>query len=156
MARTRLARMAAALALAVAARGASGAGGLETPAARVDPDLAKAQKAIDARDWAEALRLLGIVAGREPKNADVHNLLGFAERNRGNLDAAFAHYETALKLDPRHKGAHEYAGEAYLLAGNLARAEEHLAALDKLCFFSCEEYRDLKKSIAEYRRAHPQ
>jgi hypothetical protein len=34
--------------------------------------------------------------------------------------------------------------------GNLPKAKEQLATLDKLCFFSCKEYSELKKSIAEY------
>ena len=38
------------------------------------------------------------------------------------------------------------------VANNLPKAEEHLARLDKLCFFSCEEYRDLKKAIEDYKR----
>ena len=33
----------------------------------------------------------------------------------------------------------------------LAKAEEHLAALHKICLIPCEEYEDLKKKIAEYR-----
>jgi Flp pilus assembly protein TadD len=121
----------------------------------VDPDLAAARKAIEAKAWPEAVKRLNVVLERQGPSADVLNLLGYSERNQGNLDAAFARYEQALKLDPRHRGAHEYVGEAYLLVGNLAKAEEHLAALDKLCTFSCEEYRDLKKSIAAYKREHP-
>jgi tetratricopeptide (TPR) repeat protein len=77
---------------------------------------------------------------------------GFAYRKSGNLDAAFKHYNEALRLDPRHRGAHEYIGEAYLMQGNLDKAKEHLARLDRLCFFGCEEYDDLKKSIAEYEK----
>jgi Flp pilus assembly protein TadD len=122
------------------------------PARPADGDLAAARKAILAKDWAGAIRLLEQVKARQPGNADVHNLLGYAERNRGDLDAAFAHYQTALRLDPGHRGAHEYAGEAWLLAGNLAKAEEHLAALARLCASSCEEYRDLEKSVAGYKR----
>jgi tetratricopeptide (TPR) repeat protein len=150
-----LGRSAAVILLALAAPAALAAGGSTSPPDRpVDPDYAAAEKAIAAKDWPEAIRLLKQAMAREESNADVHNLLGFAERNQGNLDAAFAHYERALQLNPKHRGAHEYVGEAYLLAGNLPKAEEHLAALDKLCFFSCEEYRDLKKSIAEYKRRH--
>jgi len=119
-----------------------------------DADLAAARKAIEAKDWAGAIQCLGQARMLQPRNADVYNLLGYAERNRGNLAAAFAHYDEALLLDPTHRGAHEYAGEASLLAGNLARAEEHLAALDKLCARSCEEYQDLQKSIVEYRKNH--
>jgi len=119
-----------------------------------DPDLAAARKALEAKDWPQAIRRLELARGREPRNADVHNLLGFAERKQGHLEAALAHYDEALRLDPRHRGAHEYAGEAFLLAGNLAKAEEHLAALDKLCTFSCEEYRDLKRAVADYEKKH--
>lgn len=119
-----------------------------------DPDYAAARKAIDAKRWAEAVGHLEKSLARKGSTADVENLLGYAERNRGNLDAAFAHYEKALKLDPKHKGAHEYVGEAYLMVGNLAKAKEHLAALDKLCFITCEEYRDLKKRVAAYEREH--
>ena len=149
------ARVVAVLLLASAASAGLASGGAPEPAKPADPDFAAAQKAIQGKAWPEAARLLRVVLERKGPSADVHNLLGFAERNQGHLDAAFAHYEKALQLDPKHKGAHEYVGEAYLLAGNLAKAEEHLAALDKLCFLSCEEYRDLKKSVAAYKRAHP-
>jgi tetratricopeptide (TPR) repeat protein len=42
-------------------------------------------------------------------------LLGCAYRNAGRFDEAFRHYRAALRLNPRHRGAHEYIGEAYLL-----------------------------------------
>lgn len=116
--------------------------------------LAPARMAIDAKDWEGAIALLEVERNRQPANADVYNLLGFCERQRGNLDAAFAWYDRALALDPKHRGAHEYVGEAWLLAGNVAKAEEHLAALDKLCTFSCEEYRELKREIAKYKKEH--
>ena len=58
---------------------------------------------------------------------------------------------SALQLDPRHRGAHEYIGEAYLMANNLTKAEEHLAALQRICLILCGEYEDLKKAIADYR-----
>jgi Flp pilus assembly protein TadD len=142
-----------ALALPDAARASMGDGG--TTMAPVDPDVVQAKKAIKNKNWDAAIELLNKAAARDPKNADIHNLLGFAERNRGNLEAAFKHYEQALVLDPRHRGAHEYIGEAYLMAGDLAKAEEHLAKLDKLCFFPCEEYTDLKAAVAKYKQQHP-
>jgi len=130
-------------------------GGGSTPAPTVDPDFALAQKAIEAKDFGKAAVLLQGVVARDSKNAEAHNLLGFAERNRGNLDGAFRHYEKALALDPKHRGAHEYIGEAYLMIGNLPLAEEHLAKLDKICFFGCDEYDDLKKAITDYKASHP-
>ncbi len=133
---------------------ASMGGGGGSFAAPADPDLEHAKSAIKDKSWDKAIELLNKAVLRDPKNAEIHNLLGFAERNRGNLDAAFKHYEVALSLDPKHRGAHEYIGEAYLMAGNLAKAEEHLAKLDKLCFFPCEEYSDLKEAIAKYKQQH--
>ena len=64
--------------------------------------------------------------------------------------AALPHYQKALAIDPKHRGAHEYIGEAYLMVGNVTKAKEHLGQLDKLCFFGCNEYSDLKKSISAY------
>lgn len=58
---------------------------------------------------------------------------------------------SGLQLNPRHRGAHEYIGEAYLKANNLAKAEEHLATLQRICLIPCEEYEDLKKAVADYR-----
>jgi tetratricopeptide (TPR) repeat protein len=134
------------------ARADSGGGTFSAPA---DPDIESAKKAITDKNWDKAVVLLKRAEVRDPENAEIHNLLGFAERNRGDLDAAFKQYERALALDPRHRGAHEYIGEAYLMAGNPAKAEEHLAVLDKLCLFPCEEYRDLKAAIARYRQQQP-
>jgi tetratricopeptide (TPR) repeat protein len=62
-------------------------------------------------------------------------------------DESFAAYRQALTLDPKHRGAHEYIGIAYVQSGQLAKAREHLAILDKLCSASCEEYRDLKEAV---------
>ena len=80
------------------------------------------------------------------------NLHAYSLRKSGtqDMDLVFKHYNEALRLDPKHKGAHEYLGEAYLLVGNVAKAKEHLGALDKLCFFGCSEYTDLKKAIADH------
>jgi hypothetical protein len=39
-----------------------------------------------------------------------------------------------------------------LIVNNLPNAEEHRAALQKICLLPCKEYDDLKKKIAEYRR----
>lgn len=117
-----------------------------------DPDLADARARIAASDWTGAAAVLQKAVARDPGNADYHNLLAYSIRKGPNpdMDRVFKHYNEALKLDPKHRGAHEYIGEAYLMVGNVAKAKEHLAALDKLCFFSCEEYRDLKRAVERY------
>jgi tetratricopeptide (TPR) repeat protein len=122
------------------------------PVVRTDPALEQASKTIAAKDWPQAQALLKDAIARNPSNADYHNLYAYSIRKGANPDMSlvFQHYNEALRLDPRHRGAHEYLGEAYLMVGNLPKAKEHLSALDKLCFFSCSEFSDLKKAISEY------
>ena len=124
----------------------------EDPNSAVDPDVAAGRAAIEAKDWPAAIRAFSAAALRDTRNADIQNYLGYAYRHTAQMDRAFEHYQRALQLNPRHRGAHEYLGEAYLLVNDLPKAEAHLAALEKICLIPCEEYDDLKKAIAEYRR----
>src|SRR2546425_12379140 len=86
-------------------------------------------------------------------DADWNNLMGYSLRKSPNPDFAGAEkfYDEALRIDPKHRGALEYSGELYLQTGDLARAEQRLAVLDKACRFGCSEYSDLKKAIAQYK-----
>ncbi len=125
----------------------------EEPAGgRVDPDYAAGRAAIEKKEWDVAIRALSSAALRDTRNADIQNYLGYAYRHTGQLELAFKHYRRTLELNPRHRGAHEYVGEAYLLVGDLAKAEEHLAALDRICLIPCEEREDLRNAIAAYRQ----
>ena len=131
------------------------AGDPVTPAgATKDPVLEKVAAATSRKDWSGAQGLLKDALSADPSNADYHNLYAYSLRKSANPDMnlVFKHYNEALRLDPKHKGAHEYIGEAYLMVGNVAKAKEHLGQLDRLCFFSCAEYTDLKKAIAEYEK----
>ncbi len=121
-------------------------------AAAADPDYAAGKQALERKDWNDAARRFKQAALRDPDNADLQNYLGYSYRNLGQLDAAFAYYRRALELNPRHRGAHEYAGEAYLIVGDLPRAEEHLAALRQICLIPWEELGDLEREIAAYRK----
>lgn len=124
----------------------------EEPApAPLHPKYIEAKAAIDQKRYAEALPLLRQVLAQHNNDANAHNLLGFAYRKTGNLDAAFKHYNTALRLNPGHRGAHEYIGEAFLMVNNLAQAEAHLRALNRLCLLPCEEYTDLQKAVESYK-----
>ena len=122
------------------------------PAVRTDPVLEQVGKATTSQDWPQAQSLLKDALARDPNNADYHNLYAYSVRKGANPDMSlvFKHYNEALRLDPKHRGAHEYIGEAYLMVGNLPKAKEHLSSLDKLCFFPCSEFSELKKAIASY------
>jgi len=121
-------------------------------ASQLDPDYAAGKKAIEAKDWRTAIKSLSSAALRDTRNPDIQNYLGYAYRNAGQMELAFNHYGRALELNPRHRGAHEYVGEAFLIVNDLAKAEEHLAALKKICLLPCEEYEDLKKQVEAYRQ----
>lgn len=133
------------------------------PAARADPvetdpdlaardeDYAAGRKALQARDWATAVARLSRAEVRNPDHADVHNDLGFAYRNLKQYDAAFKHYKRALQIDPRHRSAHEYIGEAYLMVGDVKNAQAHLDALRGICLLGCEELKDLEAAFAKHR-----
>ena len=117
-----------------------------------DPVLEKILAANAQKDWLQSESILREALAKDPGNAEYHNLFAYAIRKGANpnVDLVFKHYKEALRIDPRHRGAHEYIGEAYLMIGNVAKAKEHLAALDRLCFFGCEEYSKLKNAVAEY------
>lgn len=122
-------------------------------AAKVDR-MSAARAAIKAQDWKKSIAELTLLTKEQPKNADAHNLLAYSYRKQASPDLAkaFEHYNQALKLNPQHKGAHEYIGEAYLMDKKPAKAEEHLALLKGICGnTACEEYQDLAKSIATYK-----
>ena len=118
-----------------------------------DPNFAAGRKAIEAQDWPAAVAAMQKAIAAEPKNADAYNWLGFAQRKQGQYDAAFYAYSEALRLNPNSKSVHEYIGEAYLATDQLPKAEEHLAALTRLCSpIPCEELKDLRRAIDEYKK----
>ena len=147
---------AAILLVLAAAGGAAGVDdGDDDPNAVRDPSYVAARQALRGRQYADAIRLLSDALARDPRDADTHNLLGFAYRNTGDLDRAFRHYHEALRLQPQHRGAHEYIGEAYLMRGDLARAEDHLRELNSLCRTRCDERDDLQTAIEQYKARGP-
>ncbi len=110
--------------------------------------------AIDEGDYEEAIELLKRVVKKEKKNADAYSMLGFSYRKLGDYDNAFRYYKKALKIDPDHIGANEYIGEAYVETGDIAKAEEHLTVLARLCPGGCEEYDDLAEALAAHKAEH--
>jgi Flp pilus assembly protein TadD len=127
----------------------------EDDASVSDVDYAAGKTAMAAQRWADAVQLLKRAEVRFPDNANLQNDLGYSYRSLKQFETAFRHYERALVLDPRHRAAHEYIGEAYLMVDDLPSAERHLAALREICLLPCEERGDLENAISEYRKRKP-
>ncbi len=111
-----------------------------------DDGLRPARMQIAEKNWLGAVATLNAYTRANPQNADGYNLLGYSYRQLQRYNESLDAYQRALTLNPKHRGAHEYIGEAYLALGRLDKAKEHLDALDKICLLPCEEYRDLKRS----------
>lgn len=128
---------------------------LASPALAVDtvvskdaPDLTAVRAKIKAKDFKSALADLDGMVDKGVQHADVYNLLGFSLRKSGDYTKALTFYKKALDFDAEHKGAHEYLGELYVETGQLPKAREHLAVLERLCPQGCEEREDLANAIA--------
>jgi len=137
---------------AALAAGGGGGGGGAADARPSDPVVERATLATQREEWANAQSLWRDVLARNPNDAEYHNMYAYSLRKGPSPDMSlvFKHYNEALRLDPKHRGANEYLGEAYLMVNNLPKAKEQLGALDKLCFFPCKEFSDLKKAVADY------
>lgn len=153
----RMLSVAAMLAAVLAPALARAAGGEEPSTTATDPVIEQALAANAAKDYVRSAAILKDALARNASNADYHNLYAYALRKGPNPDwtLVFQHYQQALRIDPNHRKAHEYIGEAYLMTGDVAKAKEHLAALDRLCTFGCDEYSDLKKSVAAFEQIKP-
>jgi Flp pilus assembly protein TadD len=113
------------------------------------PDLTVVRAKIKAKDFKSALVDLNGMIDGGVQHADVYNLLGFSLRKTGDYARALTFYKKALDFDADHKSAHEYLGELSVETGQLPKAKEHLAILQRLCPQGCEEREDLEKAIAE-------
>ena len=116
--------------------------------------LAAARAHLTAQRWAAAIDELKRV--NATGDADWNNLMGHAHRMQAkpDLDASQRYYDAALRINPQHAGALEYAGELALMKKDLPTAEAHLATLGKLCSSPCEQLDDLKKAVAAYKAAN--
>ena len=123
----------------------------DTAPTKSDPAwLTDARASINSNNYDQALKQLQ--SANEVNSADWNNLMGYSLRKKQppDLAASEKYYQAALKIDPSHRSAMEYYGELLLMKQDLPGAEAMLARLDQACLFGCEEYSDLKASIAKY------
>jgi len=119
--------------------------------AQLDPDFKAGKKALRAENWNGAIAAFEFAALRDPTNANIQNYIGYAYRRLRQMGPAIGHYQKALMLNSRHRSAHEHLGEAYLVLGEPARAQQLLTTLENLCLLPCEEYDDLKRAVTAYK-----
>jgi tetratricopeptide (TPR) repeat protein len=129
---------------------ASGGGGGGFSGSESPSSLKEIKKKVDDKKYSEAIGMLNRYTAKDGSSADAYTYLGFCYRKSGRLPEAFKAYDRALKLDPKHLGAHEYLGEAYLVNRQPEKAKETLSRLKGICR-SCEESRDLERAINSYR-----
>lgn len=113
--------------------------------------LAPAQTLIRGARWGAALEELRRV--NATGDADWNNLMGYALRKQAtpDLEGAQRYYDAALRINPQHLGALEYAGELALMKKDLPAAEANLAKLQGLCASGCEPLTMLRDAIARYK-----
>jgi tetratricopeptide (TPR) repeat protein len=80
-------------------------------------------------------------------NADVANLIGYANRKLGRYDDAKIWYERSLAADPNHAVTWSYYGMWQAEQGNLLKAKDDLEKVRLICGTNCEPYRMLKDVI---------
>lgn len=124
-----------------------------------DPDYAAGKAAFLAGDWEGAIANLTIVLINRPWHDNAETMIGHAWRRLGNYDESLKHYEAALALNPRNRGALEYLGEAYLDLGRVDDAVQVAGRLADLCSYvvmgftnngwisGCEELVALEKAF---------
>jgi tetratricopeptide (TPR) repeat protein len=133
-----------------------------------DADYAAGKAAFERKDWPSVIGNLTLVILRRPWHDNAHAMLGFAWRKLGSYNRSFEHYRAALALNPRHRGALEYLGEAYLELGRAEEANATLLRLAEVCNHvvmafdntgwksGCEELDDLEEAFAEHGVPLPQ
>ena len=100
-----------------------------------DPDYTAAVAAIKANEFARAIPLLDKVIAATARTPTRITGSAYATRKNGDAAGSIPIYEKALAIDPKHRGAHEYIGEAYLVLGDLAKAKQHLASARQAVLF---------------------
>jgi len=125
----------------------------DTPSNMGGSPLDGARGAIAQKNWVGALDSLRAIAPDQASSADFHNLMGYVLRHQSqpNMVSVLDHYDRALAIDPGHRQAREYLGEAWLMLHCPVQAAEQLATIQGLCGSTdCEEWQDLQAALMAY------
>ena len=114
-----------------------------------DETYVTAVSLINEARYDEAIAYLDTARWAAGPHPDILTYLGFANRKLKRYEAAEGYYQAALAIFPEHRGALEYYGELKLERGNVAGARAHLAKLEAICGFGCNEADELRRWISE-------
>jgi tetratricopeptide (TPR) repeat protein len=114
-----------------------------------DETYVTAVSLINEKRYDEAISYLQDARWAAGPHPDILTYLGFANRKLKRYDVAEGYYQAALAISPTHRGALEYYGELKLERGNVAGAKAHLAKLEAICGFGCNEADELRRWIKE-------
>ncbi len=106
----------------------------------------------DDDGFSSAINQLHVELGNDPQNPDILTLLGYSYGKTKNHQNALNYYQSALQVEPQHKGANQLLGKYYLHTNQPTKALKQLALHESSSQFSSNEYTRLKKSIEQYQR----
>jgi len=100
--------------------------------------------------YGEAITVLKLAENQgDPR---ILNYLGYSNRKLGRVETGLKYYRTALKADPDYTLVRGYMGEAFLQLGQVDKAREQLAEIEKRCGTDCREYAMLKEQIESHKQ----
>lgn len=115
---------------------------------------AAAGKAASAKKkFGKALKKFQEAADTDPTYFEAWNMVGFCARKSGDLKRSFAAYGKCLLIEPEYAPAHEYLGEAYLMSGDLGKAQEQLQWLVSR---KSDEAGELARKIEAFQKGGPE
>jgi tetratricopeptide (TPR) repeat protein len=97
---------------------------------------------------------LGYLTRARTQDAKILTYIGFATRKLGDHDTAMSYYTRALEINPDFSVARAYLGEAYLERGDVVRARDQLAEIEKRSGAASAEYAELETLIEMYGADH--
>lgn len=83
----------------------------------------------------------------DPGNALALAWLGANSQKLGDAEASAKYFRIALEVDPDNQGVLLLTGKAEVAGGEMAKAKEKLARLQRLCGMNCREARELEQAI---------
>jgi Tfp pilus assembly protein PilF len=114
----------------------------------------RGRKALDAQDFKAAVTEFERALVADPSSGRTYTWLGVAHARLGNQARAKKYFRSALDIDPNDLDALQALGRVYAESGDLAKAQESLDKIAKLCG-ECAQQKTLVADIAKAKANPP-